>query len=140
MARKTGVNRVDAKRRVVLYGDTVVLAGGGAALSSRADLRVTSLDPSRPTATRDLDSLRPCAVILDLTVVTLESALALTRGRPDVVLIGLEPGGDRLVVLAGDQARAMTTEDLARLVETGVPLAGGESDRRHKARRARAPR
>lgn len=118
---------MDTERRIVLYGDTVVLAGVGRALSARPELRVISLDPSQATALADLDSLRPCTVILDLTIVECESALALVRGRPDLLLIGLEPGGDKLLVLSGEQARGLTMEDLVRLIETGVPSKRGQS-------------
>jgi hypothetical protein len=125
---------MDSERRVVLYGDTVVLAGVGKALSLLPRLRVVPLDPARPTAQQELDSLRPCALILDLTVVSAESALSLARGRPDLLLIGLEPGGERLLVLSAEQARGLTTEGLARLIETGVPLAGKASGRVGRSR------
>ncbi len=116
---------MDGERRVVLYGDTVVLAGVGRALATHRGLRVISLDPSRPTVLHALDDLRPCAVIVDLTVVTAESALALLRGRPDLLVIGLEPGGERLLVLSGEWARGLTTEGLVRLIETGAPAVEG---------------
>jgi hypothetical protein len=125
---------MDTERRVVLYGDTVVLAGVGRALSAYPNLHVTSLDPSQATALADLDSLCPCTVILDLTVITPESAVAITRGRPDMLLIGLEPGGERVVVLSGEQARGLTTEGLVRLIETGVPLAGKANGRVGRSR------
>lgn len=108
---------MDAKRKVVLYGDTLVLAAVGRALSTRHELRVISLDPSRVTALGELDSHRPCAVILDLTEVTAESALGIVRGRPDLTLIGVDPTGGRLLVLSGEQAHALTTQDLVRLIE-----------------------
>jgi hypothetical protein len=109
---------------VVLYGDTLVLAAVGRALSARGTLRVVPLDPSQPTALGVLDSLRPCSVILDLSAVTLEAAIALVHGRPDVLLIGLDPSGDRLLMLSGEQAHAMTTEGIVRLIEAGVPSQG----------------
>ncbi len=118
---------MDAKRRVVLYGDSLVLAAVGRSLSTRRSLRVVSVDPSGTTALGDLDSLRPCAVILDLTEVTAESAFRLVRGRPDLLLIGLEPGGDRVLVLSGEQAHALTTDDLVRLIDAGVPLSSEPS-------------
>ncbi len=113
---------MDAKRRVVLYGDSLVLMAVGRTLSTRRGLRVVSLDPSLATALGDLDSLRPCTVVLDLSVVTPESAVALVRGRPDLVLIGLDPAGESLLVLSGQQAHALTTEDLVSLIETRAEM------------------
>jgi hypothetical protein len=112
------------KRRVVLYGNTLVLAAVGRTLSTHRGLRIISLDPSQATALGDLDSLRPCTLILDLTEVTPERAVGLVQGRPDLMLIGLEPSGEGLLVLSGEQARALTTDDLVRLIETRVLWAG----------------
>jgi hypothetical protein len=111
---------MDERRTVVLYGDTVLLAGIGRTLSTRSKLRVLSLDPTQPTAGGALDSLRPCAVVVDLTVVTVEAALALVERRPGLLLIGLDPGSGRVMVLAGEDGSGLRTEDLVWLIQNGA--------------------
>lgn len=110
------------RRKVVLYGDSVVLTGVGRSLERYPRLEVVYLDTSGEGAALELAALCPAAVILDLDVVSAESAVALTRGYPDLLMIGLDPGGNGLLMLSGQQARGLTTEDLARLIETGMPL------------------
>lgn len=105
---------------MVLYGDSLVLAGVGKSLREYPRLEVISVDASPELAERELNGLCPDVVILDLGAVTKEFAFALLRDHPDLLLIGLDPGGDRLLVLSGQQARALTTEDLVRLIDRDV--------------------
>ncbi|MFO7698543.1 MAG: hypothetical protein R6X16_15515 [Anaerolineae bacterium] len=106
--------------RVVLYGDSLVLAGVGQSLECYPRFKVLSVDASGDDAPGRLEALCPAAVILDLSVVSMDLAFSLLEGHPDLLLIGLDPGGDKLVMLSGYQARSMSTADLARLIETGV--------------------
>ena len=108
---------MEMARTVVLYGDSVVLAGVGASLGCCPRLRVVSVPASCATTPQELDALCPSAVILDLGMVKTDFAFALLREHPDLLLIGLDPGGDRLLVLSGPRARALGTEDLVRMIE-----------------------
>ncbi|MHB1132414.1 MAG: hypothetical protein ACYC4L_08510 [Chloroflexota bacterium] len=102
---------------VVLYGDSVVLAGIGKSLEGYSRLRVFSLAPSPTTTPQEIEALRPTAVIVDLGVVSTEFAFSLLPANPDLLVIGLDPGGDRLLVLSGQQARRLSTEDLVHLID-----------------------
>ncbi|MHB1415032.1 MAG: hypothetical protein ACYC1C_07240 [Chloroflexota bacterium] len=108
---------METQQTVVLYGDSLVLAGVGKSLENFPRLQVVSLDASRESAVQELDALHPVAVILDLSVVTTDFAFSLLRDRPDLLLVGLDPGGNTLLVLSGRHARRLTTADLARLIE-----------------------
>jgi len=46
------------------------------------------------------------------------------------LLIGVDAAGDRLLVLSGQQARSLTTDDLLQMIETlpQSPVARGPSD------------
>jgi hypothetical protein len=110
--------------KVVLYGDSLVLAGVGRSLERYPRFEVLSLDASSADAPRELDALRPAAVILDLSVVTTELAFSLLDERPDLLLIGLDPGGNGLLVLSGQHARQLTAADLAQLIDRSLP--GGQ--------------
>ncbi len=114
---------MDARHRVVLYGDSVVLSGVGKSLERYPRLEVLSLDASLSTTPDQLDALSPSVVVLDLDVVKTEFAFALLHDHPNLLLIGLDQRGDRLIVLSGHQARALCTDDLVRLIEsrTGFP-------------------
>lgn len=112
---------------MVLYGNSVLLDAVGQSLRQYPRLDVIPVETSPELAERRLDDLCPHVVVLDLGVVTRDFAFALLRDHPDLMLIGLDPGGDQLLVLSGEQARAVTTDDLVRLIETGMSLAGEEN-------------
>ena len=100
---------------VALYGRSLMLAGVGQRLARQANLRVVAVDG--PTAGEALGSLAPDVLVVDLGTVPIEPALALLDDRPDLLLIGLEASGARLLVLSGEQAGSFGTDDLMALVE-----------------------
>ncbi len=113
---------METRRKVVLYGDSLVLAGVGQSLKNCPRLQVIHLDAPPATINQELDAVSPNVVILDLGAVESVFAFALLHRRPDLLLIGLDPGGDRLLILSGEHARALSTADLVRLIEsTGDP-------------------
>jgi hypothetical protein len=112
--------------RVVLYGDSLVLAGVGRSLERYPRFEVVPLDVSSANAPQELDALCPATLILDLSVVSTTLAFSLLDGHPDLLLIGLDPGGNGLVVLSGQQARQLTTAYLAHLIDRSLPAGQGE--------------
>ena len=102
---------------VALYGDSLMLASVARRLVRQDDVRVVAIDG--PTLGGALGPLEPGALIVDLGTVSIESALALLRDRPELLLVGLEASGARLLVLSGEQAGSIGTEDLVALIERG---------------------
>jgi len=100
---------------VALYGRSLMLAGVGQRLARQANLRVVAVDG--PTAGQALGPLALDVLVVDLGTVPIESALALLRDRPELLLVGLEASGARLLVLSGEQAGSFGTDDLVALVE-----------------------
>lgn len=100
---------------VALYGRSLMLAGVGQRLARQAHLRVVTVDG--PTPDHALGSLAPDVLVVDLGTVPVDSAVALLRDRPDLLLVGLEASGARLLVLSGEQAGSFGTDDLVALVE-----------------------
>ncbi len=107
---------MDARHRVVLYGDSVVLSGVGKSLERYPRLEVLSLDASPSTIPEQLDALCPNVVILELGTVKTDLAFALLHDHPNLLLIGLDQKGDRLVVLSGCQASLRTEDDLLEAI------------------------
>ena len=94
-----------------------MLAGLGQSLERYPRFEIVFLDPSGGNTLLELDALCPAAVVCDLSLVPTDSALSLLDGRSDLLLIGLDPGGNGLVVLSGQHARMLTAVDLAQLIE-----------------------
>jgi hypothetical protein len=102
---------------VALYGRSLMLAGLGRRLARQPHLRVVAVDG--PSVCDALGPLVPDVLMVDLGAASIESALAALRDRPDLLLVGLEAGGARLLVLSGEQASTVGTDDLVALIERG---------------------
>ena len=105
------------RQRVVLYGDSLVLAGMGASLKTYPGIELICLAAQPPAEVRQLWALRPAVVILDLGAVPPDLPVSLLGEQPELLLIGMDAAGDKLLVLSGRQARAVTTADLVQVIE-----------------------
>ena len=102
---------------VALYGRSLMLEGVARRLARQANLRVVAIDG--PSLASVAGRLASDVLIVDLEIVPVESALALLRVRSHLVLVGLEASGARLIVLSGEQARSVGTDDLVALLQRG---------------------
>ncbi len=109
----------ESRKKVVLFGQSLTLTSIGASLQMHEQLEVLPLDESRPSSSEELLALEPTAVIFDLGTVSPDSALSLLDAQPDLLLIGLDAAGDKLLVLTGQQAHALTTTDLLQAILEG---------------------
>ena len=116
-------------QRVILYGRSLILSATAASLQRYPRLEVILLSPPLPTV-QELCALCPQVVIFDLGSVPPEFPFSLLHEQPDLLVIGMDAAGDRLLVLSGQQARSLTTDDLLQMIETlpQSPVARGPSD------------
>ena len=103
---------------VVLYGNSLVLASIGARIERRTGLRPVIIDAALPGAIEKLSALQPDFVVLDLGIPNPGPFLALWKARPEVQLIGVDLGADRMLLLSGQPARALTAEGLVETLTT----------------------
>jgi hypothetical protein len=75
-------------------------------------LEVADFDPGPKSTT-----VSPHAVIVDLSVVQLDSLSVLLRKYPDLLLVGIDPASDEVMVLSSHPARAMSTDALLQIIE-----------------------
>jgi hypothetical protein len=106
------------RQKVVLYGNSLVLAGMKTSLAAYPSFDVITLDISPSLTVHDLCALQASVVIFDLATVPLEFPLALLNAQPHLALIGLDAAGDRLLLFSGQQARKLTTGQLVQMIET----------------------
>ncbi len=107
---------MEKRRRVLLYGRSVILGTVGASLGKCAHLEVATLSPPLPTA-HALAALSPDVIIFDIEAAHPEPALSLLQARPGIVLIGIDPNRNRLLVLSGRSRRVMAIDDLVRVIQ-----------------------
>ncbi len=101
---------------VVFYGSSVLLAGLEADLRSRGQLEVVAIAAEGGDEVARIGACDPDAVVFDLAATRPDFAVSLLGERPGLLLIGVDPSSDRLVVLSGRQAPAVTATDLIRAI------------------------
>lgn len=101
---------------VLVYGKSLNLAGIAASLRLNANLDVRLIDPQDPHAKTKLAACVPQTIIYDLTDLPADLDLKLLQDQPDILLIGVDPSCDEVLVLTGQRSRVMTAGELASLV------------------------
>ena len=92
------------------------MAGIAASLSADAGLEVVCVDPHAPAARANLDAINPAAIAFDLTDPVPGLELRLMHERPGLVLIGVDPSSDDVLVLSSRSARALSAADLVSVI------------------------
>ena len=106
-------------RKVVLYGNSVFMAGVEAGLKSRDEIEVIHIDASLPNAAQELDVLNPAVVIFDLSSPPpLRLGLPFIREHLGLPFIGLDVTSNTVLVLSCQQYTALTVDDLAQVIQT----------------------
>lgn len=103
---------------VALYGNSLVLASIGARIQRRTGLQPVTIDARLPRALERLNALEPDVVVLDLGTARPDPVVALWKARPDLVLIGVDLGADRMLILSGQPPRSLTVEGLVDALAT----------------------
>jgi hypothetical protein len=104
------------QRRVVLYGDSLILAGVRAGLESHPDLQVLFLDPSQE---KPLDAVRafcPATFVFDLAAVAPDFQLSLLQ-EPGLLLVGVDAEAHQALVWSGREEAAVVAADLMDLID-----------------------
>lgn len=107
-----------ARRRVILYGRSVILGTLGASLERYAALEVIPLAPPLPEA-RDLALLAPDVILFDEEAGRPDAAFALLQTCPNLLLISVSAESDKIDIWSSGQGSALTTDDLVRVIGQG---------------------
>jgi hypothetical protein len=101
---------------VVVYGNSVFLAGIKAELERDATLQVITVEAGRPDVTDLIRACNPRAVLFDLAAEKPGFTVTLLREQPSVPLIGVDPSSDELLVLSSHSVQALSVSDLVNVV------------------------
>ncbi len=108
---------MERKRRIVLYGNSVIMGSIGTSLRRSARFDVTTL-PQPPQ--QELQALNPDVILFDLEAANSEFAFSLLESRPGLLLIGISPDTNLVKVWSGQQLRELSTSDLLRIIDTNA--------------------
>jgi hypothetical protein len=101
---------------VVVYGNSLNLAGIAASLKAEASLEVVCLDPHASCARAHLKEMEPAAIAYDLSDPPAEIELALLRERPQLLLVGVDASSEEVLVLSGQLTRVLSGRELVDLI------------------------
>ena len=104
------------RTQVVVYGTSLHMAGIAASLKEEAGLAVACVEPDSAAARQHLPELSPAVIVFDLSDTKPGPDITLLRERPDLLLIGVDPSSDELLLLSSRPAQALTLSDLIELI------------------------
>ena len=108
------------KRRVILAGKSIILGAVWASLARYPQLEIMA-QVARPEAAA-LQALTPDVILFDVAAGLPEGAFALLQQRPNLLLLGLNPDDDQLLLWRSAQRRVASAEEIvgeiAHLLET----------------------
>jgi hypothetical protein len=103
------------QRRVILYGDSLILAGVRASLETCPDLQILLLDPSQDKPLEAIRACCPAAFVFERDAVQPDVPLSLLQ-QPDLLLIGINPETHQALVWSGRQEPAVVAADLLSII------------------------
>ncbi len=107
------------RSRVILYGDSLILAGVRASLETCPDLETLVLEQALDDPLKAIQASSPAAFIFDMKAV-LPNFLHLLLQLPDLMLIGIDPETHQALVWSGRQEAAVVAADLVNVIRKGT--------------------
>jgi hypothetical protein len=107
---------VKKRRRVAVYDNSLNMAGIIASLKVDTTLEVLCVNPDSPDARQSLDKNDLMAIVFDLSDPGLKLDVAVLRGRPGLLLIGVDPSRDEVLVLSSHPKQVLSVADLVKVI------------------------
>lgn len=111
---------MEKRRRILLYGKSVILGTVGASLQHHPEFEILpAVSPSLEA--REFRALSPDVIIYDIEASHPEAAITLLETCPDLLLIGIDPDSNRVMLWSGRQLRQASTQDLVQVIQQNEP-------------------
>ena len=107
------------KRRILLYGNSVILGSIGASLQCSGQFEVTKLAPPLEEALRR-NTDKPDILLFDLESPHTEAVFSYLESNPGILLIGVSPDINLVQVWSGREFRELSTHSLLELIKGGA--------------------
>ena len=114
-------------KRIVLYGNSVILGTVGASLKRFSRFEVTTLIlPHKKT--QSLDALKPDILVFDLDTTQTEEVCSFLKTNHAMLLIGVSPDVNLVQVWSGRQLRELSTQELLEVIFSEIRNSKTELD------------
>lgn len=105
------------RTRVVVYGGSLNMAGIAASLKADAGMEIFHIDPRSQDARSRLNEIDPAVIAFDLSDPSIGLDISLWRDRPGLLLIGVDPSNDSLLLLSSHTSEALCMADLIQVIK-----------------------
>jgi hypothetical protein len=105
-----------ADSSLVLYGNSVFLAGIKAELERNTVLELIVLEVGHPGVADLIRRCKPRAVLFDLSEGQPDFSVTLLHEQPGLLLIGVDPSSNDLLVLSSQPVQAHSLADLFNVI------------------------
>ena len=102
---------------LVLYGNSVFLAGLKAQLEQTAELELITMEATPTEVADSVRTCRPQAVLFDLSMGYPDFAAALLHEQHGLLLIGVDPNSNELLILSSRPQQALSVSDLVHVIQ-----------------------
>jgi hypothetical protein len=107
---------MEKRRRVAVCDNSLHMAGIVASLKADTTLEILGIDLDAPGAQQSLDRNDLTTIVFDLSDPPLRLDVILLRDRPGLLLIGVDPSRDEMLVLSSQPAQALSIADLVSVI------------------------
>ncbi len=107
---------MEKRRRVAVDGNSLNMAGIVASLKADTTVDVLCVDLDSPDARQSLDENDLAAIVFDLSDPPVRLDVTLLRDRPGLLMIGVDPSRDEMLVLSSHPAQALSMADLVSVI------------------------
>ncbi len=123
---------MEKRRRVAIYGNSLNMAGIVASLRVDPTLEVLCVNLDSPIARESLDKNELAAVVFDLSDPPLHLDVTLLRDRPGMVLIGVDPAREEVLVLSSQSKQALSVADLVDVIHQKDSISASFHEESHE--------
>ncbi len=102
--------------KVILYGNSLFIAGLQSSLEGVPGLELLRVDPQPDLLQERICASRPDVLILESDAIAQKLSRLLLKELPHLTLIALDPESDRLLVLSVQRESPLAAADLVRLI------------------------
>ncbi len=103
--------------RLVIFGNSVFLAGIKVQLEQVPAFELITLEAVQTEVVDRIRACQPQAVIFDLTMGYPDFALSLLHEQPGLLLLGVDPNSNELLVLSSHPQQALSVSDLVQIIQ-----------------------
>ena len=107
---------MEKRRRVAVYDNSLFMAGVITSLQADPGLEVLIVHPDSPEAGHWPDENVLAAVVFDLAEHSNRPDIAVLSSHPDLLLIGLDPTRDEILVLSSRSEAVVRMADLVKMI------------------------